>query len=665
MRTLLFCCLAMIGSIRLFGQDASYSLAEHAVNVDGVTTFLSHGGSPPPGVNVAGFDAETGLGLITVAVHGQGSHYVSVFVDHEIEESVNTFFNEFASVSGAPAQGQTWEVDEPGFKSGSLQARFRDGTLRNSNNLPATSPDDVAMAMAWRPVLASDQSAVVQVSVSETAPASGFYLSQTDALSHRTLFFSGALRIQNGDLEPPTVVCPGAMVVDADPGQCFRSNVIYSVTATDNLPGVSVSCQPPSGAQFPAGTTLVACTATDQAGNTSTCSFHLTVRPPPPALACPPNIIVECAPPGGQRVDFNVSGTGVCGSDVTISCVPPSGSLFTVGPTAVRCTGVSSQGGSAECNFAVLLVGTNCQGEFSLSKETCLAGEVHADPLLFPYPCGMCVQVSGVAAQGWVFMGWLGDARGFDETVVLTMTQPKCVEAVFGTPVSIGATTHGVGWLDPAVSLYPCGSPVRALARPDPGYYFDHWANALTGSLNPNDFTLAKTNLVVTPVFLPLNAGEFALTVETRGKGRVLGQPRLLNRYAAGSSAVLRAVPDADQVFNGWSTNAGGGAASALVTINPITVKMTTNQLVTVYFTQRPRIEIFQCEGRLAKGLFRFQVHGKLRDRYSIQASPFLDDPLAWKETARATNTLGAVQYEDPYLPNVSQRFYRVELIEP
>jgi hypothetical protein len=665
MRALLFFIVALLGGGGLSIQSAPYSLAECAVNINGATTFLTRGGPIPSGVSLGDFNLATGLGSMTVTASGAGSHYLSVLLDAEIDEGFNTFYNEFAAVSGTPGQGQSWEIDEPGFRAGNLQSRFRDGTLRNVNNLPAGNPDDVAVAMGWNLMLSPEEMAVLQVNVSETAPATGFHLSQSDPLSGRTLFYSGTLRIQTGDFEPPSLSCPSALRLDADPGQCFRSNVTYSVTASDNLSGVSLSCHPASGSVFGAGTTAVLCTATDRAGNTNHCSFLVEVRPASPVMVCPANIIVECARPGGQPVDFQISAAASCGSNLTLTCVPPSGSVFPLGPTAVQCAAVDTLGARSECGFSVLLVGTNCQGEFSLTKSTCLAGEVHAEPLLHPYPCGTCVRVNGVAAGGWIFMGWLGDARGLGESAELTMTQSKCVEAIFGTRLTIVGADHGVGWLDPDVTLYPCGSPVRALARPEPGYFFAHWTNALTGNVNPTDFTLARTNAILTPVFFPLDPGEVALTIETRGYGRVIGQPRLANRYPAGSNVVLRAVPDAGQTFLGWSVLAGGMLSSGLGTNNPITVEMTTNHVITATFTSRPRIEIFRCEGRLLKDGFRFQVRGKLEDVYSIQATATLNGPIPWREIARATNTLGAVQYDDPYLPNVSQRFYRVELIEP
>ena len=44
--------------------------------------------------------------------------------------------------------------------------------------------------------------------------------------------------------------------------------------------GVTVSCDPPSGSTFPAGTTTVTCTAVDADGNASTCGFTVTVESP-------------------------------------------------------------------------------------------------------------------------------------------------------------------------------------------------------------------------------------------------------------------------------------------------------------------------------------------------------------------------------------------------
>lgn len=54
--------------------------------------------------------------------------------------------------------------------------------------------------------------------------------------------------------------------------------VTFTVTATDDTdPDPTVVCEPASGTLFPIGDTTVECTATDDAGNTTTAQFTVTV----------------------------------------------------------------------------------------------------------------------------------------------------------------------------------------------------------------------------------------------------------------------------------------------------------------------------------------------------------------------------------------------------
>ena len=77
---------------------------------------------------------------------------------------------------------------------------------------------------------------------------------------------------------PPTIVCPANLVATTDPGQCSRSNVTFVATATDDSPGVTVVCTPPSGSTFAKGVTTVTCVATDASGNASSCDFTVTIE---------------------------------------------------------------------------------------------------------------------------------------------------------------------------------------------------------------------------------------------------------------------------------------------------------------------------------------------------------------------------------------------------
>jgi hypothetical protein len=79
-----------------------------------------------------------------------------------------------------------------------------------------------------------------------------------------------------GDTTPPVLTLPATINVRATTR--LGAKVSYAATATDNVdPHPAVTCAPPSGAQFPLGTTTVNCTAKDASGNQSHGSFQVRV----------------------------------------------------------------------------------------------------------------------------------------------------------------------------------------------------------------------------------------------------------------------------------------------------------------------------------------------------------------------------------------------------
>jgi hypothetical protein len=196
-------CAGLLLAMSAAGARAvTLSLADYALNIGGVVTTASD--PLPATVDASGFDFVTGLGTLLVTFHPgvAGSYFVGAFVDHEIDEPLNTFFNEFGSVSGLPAAGQSWEIDEPGFVFGDIFANFLASALDNTNGVPAGSPDDVSMAMGWVFHLPAGMPAKIKFTVSTLAPA-GFFLSHTDPASDFTIYFSSNLNVVP---EPGTIV---------------------------------------------------------------------------------------------------------------------------------------------------------------------------------------------------------------------------------------------------------------------------------------------------------------------------------------------------------------------------------------------------------------------------------------------------------------------------
>jgi len=173
---------------------ATFDLFDWAYNVDGTTTSQP---AISPGPN--------NLGTFTYSLSGVGSHTFIAFFDYEIDELINTYFNEYGTAVGAPAAGQSWEIDEPGYAFGDIYDNFLAATLDNSNGVPSPAADDVSMALGWTFDLGNPLDlAVITMVLSDTAPASGFYLRQTDPESGADIYFSSRLEVS-------AVPVPGAV----------------------------------------------------------------------------------------------------------------------------------------------------------------------------------------------------------------------------------------------------------------------------------------------------------------------------------------------------------------------------------------------------------------------------------------------------------------------
>ena len=122
--------------------------------------------------------------------------FLSLF-DAEIAEPGNTFFNEHASVEGAASPGQDFEIDEPGFSFGDLYTNFLSGRLDGTNAVPASRPEDVALALSFEiSALAPGEIARFELLISESGDAlEGLRLVHRDPGNPTVITFSGRASI--------------------------------------------------------------------------------------------------------------------------------------------------------------------------------------------------------------------------------------------------------------------------------------------------------------------------------------------------------------------------------------------------------------------------------------------------------------------------------------
>ena len=162
------------------------------------------------------------------------------------------------------------------------------------------------------------------------------------------------------DSTAPVIICPSNISVDNRLDQCDALVTYSDPTTSDNCPGETLARIGGlfSGSAFPANeTSTVIYEATDAAGNTSVCSFTITVSDTTlPSITCPADISVS-------------NDVGVCGAEVTYPLTASdnctfnvaqidlttltSGDTYPVGVTDQAYEVTDASGNTATCSFTI------------------------------------------------------------------------------------------------------------------------------------------------------------------------------------------------------------------------------------------------------------------------------------------------------------------------
>jgi hypothetical protein len=142
-----------------------------------------------------------------------GNYNYILFIDPEIDQTINTFFNEYGVKNGSAAAGLSWEIDEPGYTYGDIYNNVKAGALDNSNNVPVNAPDDVSLALGWKFTVGANETVTLNFKLSDIMPETGsFYLAQFDPDSNNgngaALYFTTSLDKKGGRGQVPEPSLP-------------------------------------------------------------------------------------------------------------------------------------------------------------------------------------------------------------------------------------------------------------------------------------------------------------------------------------------------------------------------------------------------------------------------------------------------------------------------
>jgi len=249
-----------------------------------------------------------------------------------------------------------------------------DVTVNDTQQPVLTCPDDLVVStnpgscqgatVNWSVPTLTDNCAA-QISSSSHLPGDFFNIGTTlvtytaiDGAGNQVMCSFEVLVL---DMENPTITCPSDITIAVDRGECAAVANWSIPVPMDNCAGVSITSASHSpGDVFPVGMTIVSYTATDAAGNTTDCSFNVTVQDlEAPKLTCPINVKVPASSTCDAVANWTVPvPTDNCAGVMITDATHTPGQTFPIGSTTVIYTATDASGNVTTCSFEVLVADT-------------------------------------------------------------------------------------------------------------------------------------------------------------------------------------------------------------------------------------------------------------------------------------------------------------------
>jgi len=292
---------------------------------------------------------------------------------------------------------------------------------------------------------------------------------------------------------PVITGCPSNITIGAN-GSCQAVVNWTAPTASDNCTGVTLTTTKNPGTVFNLGTTPVTYTATDADGNTSTCSFNVTVQDntSPVIAGCPSNITVNANASCQATVNWTVpTVSDNCGGTLTLTSTKNPGTLFNLGTTPVTYTATDAAGNISTCSFNVIVLDNTspviagCPANITVNANASCQATVSWTAPTVSDNCAGTLTLTTTKSPGTVF--GLGttvvtytatDAAGNTSTCSFNVTvQDNTSPVIAGCPSNITVNANAscqatVNWTIPTVSDN-CGGTLSLTGTKNPGTLFN------------------------------------------------------------------------------------------------------------------------------------------------------------------------------------------------